>query len=307
MMQRVVAARLSGRRAELGGFALVALALMPSACGGGEPAASPAEAPTATATQTPEPASAPKPPTETTVAGGDATGCPDGLVLVQGGQFWMGSGPGQGEDDEHPRHSVEVLDFCLGETEVTLGIYQACVKNGICDVPPTSIELFEKKMSPAAQEKRSKLCSGQRKDPELPVNCVNQEDAEKFCKWKGLRLPTEAEFEYAAAAGADEMTYPWGDAEPTANNLCWSGEAPCKVKSVKPGAYGLYDIAGNLAEWTSTPYGNYQEDPAEDADPVVRGASWMTKDKSQVAAKRRSKRSAITRDIDLGFRCAKTR
>lgn len=284
-------------------LATTTLVLVGFGCGGGTPEPETAGSETA---KPPPPPPPPPPPVSDGPQEQQSADCPLGMVLMEGASFWMGSAKGQGRDDEHERFNTEVQDFCIDETEVTLETYQACVKNSICDAPPTQVQLLEK-VPDKEQEKRSELCSGRKKDPLLPVNCVSQDDAVKFCQWKGYRLPTEKEMEFVAAAGADELEYPWGLDEPNANNACFKKEGPCLVKSVKPSATNVYDIVGNLNEWTSTPYGPYP-DPPESADTfVVRGGSWKSQDPKDLGAKRRYHRPSITRDVDLGFRCAKTR
>ena len=235
----------------------------------------------------------------------DDGGCGAGMALVSGGTLWMGSPEGQGKPDEHPRFAKEVKAFCLDVAEVSVADFQACVKNDICDALPDSVEGL--KLKPAQQEKKSALCSARLGDADLPLSCVTQEAAVKLCRWKGRRLPTEPELEWAATGGADKLPYPWGTSQPDDNKLCWKKDAPCKVRSRPPGAFGIHDLAGNLAEWTSTRYGAYPG-PVLKADKiVVRGSSFRATKPDEVVAQRRGARDLATADVDLGFRCAKDR
>ncbi len=231
--------------------------------------------------------------------------CPPDMRKVPGGLLWLGSPEGAGRDDERPSTKIDVAPFCLDATEVTVAEVKACVANAICTEPVLTLE----KVKPGAKKlpEPDPQCTLAREGADdLPINCVDVAEATRYCKWKGRRLPTEPEHEFAATSGEDKVTHPWGDTPPDANNSCFARkEGPCRIKSVPPAAYGLYDIVGNLSEWTSTPYGKYGAQ-ASGTEHVVRGASWKSKSPDDARGKRRFSRAPTERDFLVGFRCAKS-
>uniref|UniRef100_A0A3B5LRY8 Sulfatase-modifying factor enzyme-like domain-containing protein n=1 Tax=Xiphophorus couchianus TaxID=32473 RepID=A0A3B5LRY8_9TELE len=150
---------------------------------------------------------------------------------------------------------------------------------------------------------------------DFPVVHVSWNDAQEFCKWKGHRLPTEEEWEWAARGGLQGRTYPWGNKfQPNRTNL-WQGQFPdgdtaedgyhgiSSVAAFPPqNSYGLYDMMGNTWEWTSTRF------PAAQPTYVLRGASWIdTLDGSANHKARITTRMGNTPDSasdNLSFRCA---
>ncbi|XP_077930661.1 inactive C-alpha-formylglycine-generating enzyme 2 isoform X6 [Halichoerus grypus] len=158
--------------------------------------------------------------------------------------------------------------------------------------------------------------SGIRERLELPVVHVSWNDARAFCAWRGKRLPTEEEWEFAARGGLKGQLYPWGNQfQPNRTNL-WQGNFPKGDKAedgfhgVSPvnafppqNNYGLYDLLGNVWEWTASPYQATGQDMR-----VLRGASWIdTADGSANHRARVTTRMGNTPDSasdNLGFRCA---
>jgi serine/threonine-protein kinase len=285
--------------AVLGAVGLVFVVLV-TACGG-DP--KPAEAPPKTSVSRPSAAaeSASAKPSRSPSEGE----CAEGMTSIPGGTLRMGSPEGRGRADERPQHKVEIRAFCFDTREVTIADYQACVKNAICDAPPREVQLLE----PTKQdehEARSKLCTAQLADnSDLPVNCVGHDEASKYCAWKGRRLPTEAEWEWAATSGDDKLDYAWGATPPRDDALCWQQKRPCTVGSKPAEAFGLFDLGGNVSEWTESPYGAYPTPPESATKLSVRGGNFLDAEADAVRPRRRGSEEPLFRDITLGFRCAK--
>lgn len=177
-----------------------------------------------------------------------------------------------------------------------------------------------------------------------PVVHISWYDAQAYCKWAGKRLPTEAEWEYAARGGLKNNIYPWGNKAVDKSKVnYWQGEFPNKnteedhfyytapVKSFPANAYGLYDMSGNVWEWcadlydhkyyntllTASPKGVFNPTgPAKSFDPqepyaqkrVMRGGSFLCND-SYCSGYRVARRMKSTEDSGMehvGFRCVKS-
>jgi serine/threonine-protein kinase len=191
------------------------------------------------------------------------------MVYVPAGEFEMGST--EGNADEQPVHTVALDAFWLDQTEVTNAQYQTCVTAGACD--PSSYA-DESNFNAADQ----------------PVVGVSWFDVVDYCTWVGGRLPTEAEWEYAAR-GPEGFVYPWGDSwQPGLANCdeddCEDGfEYTAPVGSFYQGAswVGALDMVGNVWEWVADWYDAdyYARSPRENptgpedgAYRVLRGGSW---------------------------------
>ncbi|HEX6764059.1 MAG TPA: SUMF1/EgtB/PvdO family nonheme iron enzyme, partial [Polyangiaceae bacterium] len=138
-----------------------------------------------------------------------------------------------------------------------------------------------------------------------PMNCVDWESADRYCKTRNARLPTEAEFEYAARGGSEYRTYPWGDAGPD-GRACWKHNGTCEVKSFSSGAFGLYDVSGNVWEWTDDWYGPYPFPPVEAFAKVYRGGSFSRRFEKWMNTRLRDRARPSESGAHLGFRCALT-
>jgi formylglycine-generating enzyme len=201
---------------------------------------------------------------------------PDGMVLIPGGWFMMGSAAG--EKDERPVHKVHVDSFYMGKSEVTVWQYLECVHAGACKMPLWWNKRFFDK---SADELPG------REWLDMPVMGVSWNNAQEYCRWKGngARLPTEAEWEYAAHAGTT-TEYFWGATMDSASKYAVVNKGYSRVMSRSPNNWGLCDMLGNAWEWCAD---RYQKDyysaspvhnPQGPADStkypyrVVRGGSW---------------------------------
>lgn len=260
----------------------------------------------------------------------------DGMILIKGDTFEMGSNDGM--PFEKPVHTVKINSFLMDEHEVTVAEFAEFVKqtgykteaekfswSGVFDVAQEGWTKVEGANWQHPEGKNSEA------KPDEPVCQISWNDAAAYAKWAGKRLPTEAEFEYAARGGLVGQKYSWGDdlrpnGKPVAN--WWQGEFPEKntledgflrrapVKSFAPNGFGLYDLAGNVWEWTSDWYSDdyYQKSPAENPkgaengkEKSIRGGSWMCSENycSNYRVAGRSRSTPDTGLNNLGFRCVK--
>lgn len=153
-----------------------------------------------------------------------------------------------------------------------------------------------------------------------PVTFITWQAAVEYCAWRGKRLPTEIEYEWAARAGENTGQYPWGDAPPDSKLVNWSGSGiggTVPVASYPPNDRGLYDMAGNVWRFTADPwFGSYAEMPTNPAEisraatnpairRVVRGGSYGANAANLRVRYRDSHRPLDAREM-VGFRCAKS-
>ena len=213
------------------------------------------------------------------------------MAFIRGGEFWVGSEPSEHfSDDESPRFLTRVASFCLDRLEVTAGEYGRCVNAGGCE---------------AANSSRY-LCNGGRIErQEHPINCVTHQQAVAACRHRAARLPTEVEWEYAARGGERALRYPWGDAAPD-GRACWKEPRTCPVMSYPADAYGIYDLSGNVWEWTDTWYGPYPFPPKTGFAKVYRGGSFSRRFEKWMHTRLRNRQAPESWGAHLGFRCAAT-
>jgi formylglycine-generating enzyme required for sulfatase activity len=235
-----------------------------------------------------------------------APGVGSGMVLIPAGEFVMGKDEEEGETADHsPAHRVHIDAFHLDRHEVTNAQYLE-----FCEQTDARLPEFWG-MEP--------MRSGP-DFPDHPVVGVSWSEARQYAEWAGKRLPTEAEWEYAARGGLAGADYPFGDElQPTAANywqwdeLRSTGNGLMPVGSYPPNGYGLYDMAGNVTEWVADAYhaDYYVDSPAKNPPGpegekffVIRGGGWH----SGPGCIRVYFRNALPgnwRDFNVGFRCAK--
>ena len=224
--------------------------------------------------------------------------------FIAGGTFMMGSPAGVGEDNEHPQHRVTVAPFRIHRTEVTRAQYKACVDAGICHSSADCYEVAEWDMD------------GRDNDP---VNCVSWFHAVEYCEWLGARLPTEAEWEYAARSRGRDVTYPWGDEAPTCSRVVVDDgcdpvhTAPVCSRPTGNTEQGLCDMSGNVYELVQdSRHETYDGAPSDGSawtDPiaesiVVRGGSWWDGQfPHQLAVSARCYVEPSYEADAIGFRC----
>ncbi len=298
----------------------------------------------------------------------------DGMVLIRGGEFEMGGNNAQAREDELPLHKMKINDFWMDETEVTNGQFKKFVDaTGYITTAEKDFEYQDEQGKPVFQKAGAlvfnPLKPGEEANPntwwkfvegadwkhpqgpessingkdKLPVVHISWYDALEYCRWSGKRLPTEAEWEYAARGGMEGKIYAWGNEPVNAGNQkcnSWNGDFPylntrldkyervAPVKSYAPNNFGLYDMAGHVWEWcedwyVKDIYGYCKknnifnisvndrqieimkiERPSEKA---MRGGSFLCND-SYCAGFRVSARMKTTPETGLehtGFRCVK--
>ncbi|MBZ0118307.1 MAG: formylglycine-generating enzyme family protein [Sandaracinaceae bacterium] len=253
----------------------------------------------------------PRCPAGAVVAGAECTvQCPEGMVPVVGATFRMGSL--DGDADERPVREVVITSFCIDTTEVTVDAYRACVAAQACSPPQT--DDLDNTFRPSRR--------GFPDRARHPINGVSWEDARAYCAWRGRRLPTEAEWEYAAR-GTDGRTFPWGDDRPArySNGGPWPECAsppgfedcvgPVGSQPLAASPFGAQDMAGSVWEWTSDWYGPYGASqardpagPASGAHRVLRGGSAGRFQDRRAA--NRSHGPPTSRSLAVGFRCARS-
>jgi formylglycine-generating enzyme required for sulfatase activity len=211
----------------------------------------------------------------------------DGLtyVWIPPGTFQMGCSPGDGEcyDDERPVHEVKISNgFWMGQTEVTQAAWEHVMGNN-----PSRVKRLD-----------------------LPIQAIGWNDARTYCQTAGMRLPTEAEWEYAARAANTASRYG------NIGDIAWyggnSGDSPHEVGGKPANAWGLYDTLGNVWEWVADWADDYTassatdpQGPATGASRVLRGGAWGVNPQN-ARVSMRFEVSPTNHDFDqyFGVRCA---
>ena len=242
----------------------------------------------------------------------------DNMVLIKGGTFQMGTN--DGEANEKPVHSVTVSDFYLAKQEVTVKEYLAFA-NATNSHYPEWLESGSNYNISTGKDDHYKTIGAALQDENNPVVGISWNDAVAYCDWLSkknggkYRLPTEAEWEYAARGGQQSRGYTYSGSN-TLGEVAWyssnSGSKTHPVGGKKANELGLYDMSGNVWEWCSDWYGPYaagsQTNPAGPGSGsyrVIRGGSWPSVPQLARVAYRVSI-GPTYRSHDLGFRLART-
>jgi serine/threonine-protein kinase len=219
---------------------------------------------------------------------------PPGMVLIPGGTFEMGRN--SGDPAEGPPHPVSVSAFFLDRTEVTNEQYAAFLR--------------EKGHAPPATWKDGTYRAG---TGDFPVTDVSWLDARAYAQWAGKRLPTEAEWEFAAR-GTDGRLFPWGnDPRPDAALTKETGIRMQQPVGSMPGGvspFGAFDMIGNVWEWCEDgfklyPGSTFEVKPSEQMYKIVRGGCFES-DQGEINAVTRFWYDPAKPDHRIGFRCAKS-
>ena len=206
--------------------------------------------------------------------------CPSGMKKLAAGTFRMVDGT-----------PAKLQPYCMDATEVTVAAYARCVDAEACRAEDLECGNAATWGKPGAASN--------------PMNCVSWFEADAFCRAHGKRLPTEAEWEWAARGGPHAFTYPWGE-EPPGSRACWDGDGNSKTKGERKATCavganprskspdGLQDLGGNVREWTSTEADRFR---------VLRGGSWGDSLPEFLSAGFRGWNAPDERMELTGFRC----
>jgi len=228
------------------------------------------------------------------------------MVLIPAGHFTLGNDGGQ--NSEKPVRVIDLDGYWIDQYEVSMAQFYAFVAATGHREPRLAGYLTLASVDLASFV-----------EPAKPVSGVSWEDADAYCRWKGKRLPTEAEWE-KAAKGQGQREWPWGGTpDPLRANLegvedHFPGTAPVDGFEAGRSPYGLYNMTGNVMEWVDDWYDEhyYKVMPAKNPpgpaigdEKVIRGGSWH--DSFRYAhTYSRFKMFPEYRDVTIGFRCAKS-
>ncbi len=230
------------------------------------------------------------------------------MVSVQGGTFTMGEN--NQEIDEYPAHTVTLSSYKIDIYEVSYEKYDSCVKSGQCT--PAHYDDGKCYMWTSSGIKKVRVPQKYH-SPDYPVVCVSWHQARAYCRFVGKRLPTEAQWEYAALAGNGNK-YSWGNQIPDSSRCVQaSNMKPKKSGSFSPNRWGIYDMTGNVWEWTRDRYVKNYYTVSEEKNPVgptvgryrsVRGGGWYSGHR-QLRIKNRQWFVPESGEVSIGIRCVK--
>ncbi len=239
----------------------------------------------------------------------------EGMVWINRGKFLMGARNSY-EKDEKPIHTVILNGFYMDITEVTIKEYMDCVKVGKCALPVWLKEKDPFHIKTGANRTFFSRLGMAEKNHNYPIAGVTWIQAKIYCQSRGKRLPTEAEWEYAARGGTSSV-FPFKDMKKSKDYAWYDRNAQGKVHPVKqklPNSYGLHDMLGNVNEWCSDFYQSdyYSHSPEYNPEntqfanfKVARGGDWN----DQIKALRCANRNGFNPGLGIsgiGFRCVKS-
>lgn len=258
------------------------------------------------------------------------------MVYIKGGAFQMGTDDGM--PFEGPVHLVEISPFFIDEHEITVAQFAQFVDSTGYRTEAekfgwSGVFAFESGKWTRGDGANWRFPEGgmEPAKPIDPVCHISWNDANEYAKWAGNRLPTEAEFEYAARGGLAGKEYAWGDElRPGGRAVAnwWQGSFPEKntiedgflsrapVKSFAPNGFGVYDMTGNVWEWCSDRFDEsyYRNSPKRDPtgpptgeERVIRGGSFLSAENfcSNYRVAGRSRSTPDAGLSNLGFRCVR--
>ena len=221
-------------------------------------------------------------------------GTPDDLMVSRYGDGWY--------VNQTPQSTVDVPGFSLDRHEVTTREFARFLSHSCGEY------CYDARMPIDRDDGGFAAQDGAEN---LPVTWVDWQSAEWYCRWAGKRLPSEAEWEYAAA-GAEQRRWPWGDEYgPQCHFSSYSFDGSrCRpnLRPVDDGpegatASGILNLSGNVSEWVMDHYGPYGEMNLTSTHRVLRGGSFLT-NRQQLQTKSRRGAPPNIRSVDVGFRCA---
>ena len=256
------------------------------------------------------------------------------MLLIPEGEFTMGAEEGElagfemgrylNYEAERPSRRVSLSSFYIDRNEVTNARYRKFLEH----VKESGDEPYRHPEQPGPSDYNQDLMTEDLDGDEQPAVCVSWYNAYSYCQWAGKRLPTEAEWEYAARGGDPYRKFPWGGGEPDGDGIWWANYRPARgrgadgfrwsapVGSFPDGVspFGLLDMAGNVEEWVQdwhdfrffrrTRENRNPTGPATGRNKVIKGGSYGT-DIWHIRVATRLFGSPSNRSVQLGFRCAR--
>jgi len=227
-------------------------------------------------------------------------------VSIPGGTFARGSNDGSA--DERPVREIEISPFGMMAKTVTEAQYKRCVDAGRCT--PAHYD-DGRCLQWTGTQFINVTVPSQFRGPNFPVVCVTWLQARDYCRNVGMRLPSEAQWEYAALGGAKSARYSWGNSPPDKSRCALSSLH--NAGSFAPNGYGLYDMTGNVWEWVGDFYEQDFYSFSENKDPrgpnagfyrVIRGGGFYS-GPNELRIQNRHWFSPNFAEVSVGFRCVR--